>query len=296
MDASFKSLTIFVAVVEAGSFTLAAERLHLSRSAVGKAIARLEAHLATRLFHRTTRQQSLTEAGSLFYEHCLRALAELRAAQSLLAADQSTVTGRLRVSMPVLFGRLCVAPILLSLAQAHPQLILSLSFNDRIVDLHEDGFDLVIRHGGLAHSDHLAARKLIDYDMILCAAPAYLAKAGTPTQRADLVHHQAIVYQRSPHGQSWFPNLDAFLPPRLFFDDVQAIADAAIAGMGLANLPCWLIKDALAAGQLQPVPMAEPNPQLSFYAQWPPTPYLPLKTRAAIDILQAQLPAQLRQA
>ncbi len=293
MDASFKGLTIFVAVVEAGSFTLAAERLHLSRSAVSKAIARLEDHLATRLFHRTTRQQSLTEAGSLFYEHCLRALAEIRSAQALLADDQTTVKGWLRVSMPVLFGRLCVAPILLAWAQAHPKLTLSLSFNDRILDLHENGFDLVIRHGGFVQSDHLAARKLVPYDMVLCGSPAYLAQAGTPTTFADLATHQALVYQRGAHESPWFPTLQNMPTPRFYFDDVQVIADAAIAGMGLANLPYWLIKEALANGQLQALPMPEPNSQLHFYALWQPTQYLPLKIRAAVDLLLAELPQRV---
>ena len=140
MTDRLKGISVFVTAVEAGSFSLAASRLHLSRSAVGKTIARLEQRLAVRLFHRTTRSQSLTDDGALFYERCLRALEEIRSAETLLESGKQQVSGRLRVSMPVLFGRMCIAPLLTGLAREHPGLELELSFNDRIVDLIEDGF------------------------------------------------------------------------------------------------------------------------------------------------------------
>lgn len=147
MANSFNGLDLFASVVEAGSFAQAAERLHLTRSAVGKGIARLEQRLGVQLFHRTTRSQSLTEEGALFHRHCLRALEEVRLGEAALASNKLTLNGSLKVSMPVLFGQLCVAPLLLELAQAHPGLALSLSFSDRKVDLVEEGLDLVIRNG-----------------------------------------------------------------------------------------------------------------------------------------------------
>jgi DNA-binding transcriptional LysR family regulator len=165
-----------VAAVEAGSFAQAAVRLHLSRSAVGKSIARLEQRLGVRLFQRTTRSQRLTDNGALFYERCLRALEEIRSAESLLETGKQQVSGRLRVAMPVLFGRQCVAPLLITLAQEHPGLELEMSFSDRVVDLVEEGFDMAVRNGTLADSTVLAARKLGEHQMVLCAAPDYLMK------------------------------------------------------------------------------------------------------------------------
>ena len=160
MTDTLKDIPVFVAAVEAGSFAQAAIRLHLSRSAVGKSIARLEERLGVRLFQRTTRSQSLTDNGALFYERCLLALEEIRGAESLLETGKQQVSGRLRVAMPVLFGRQCVAPLLIELAQEHPGLELEMSFSDRVVDLVEEGFDMAVRNGTLQDSSMLVARKL----------------------------------------------------------------------------------------------------------------------------------------
>ncbi|MBP6862502.1 MAG: LysR family transcriptional regulator [Neisseriaceae bacterium] len=298
MSLNLAGITVFVAAVDAGSFAQAATRLHLSRSAVGKTIARLEDQLKVTLFHRTTRSLNLTEAGSLYYEHCLRALAELNTAQALIEQEQAEVHGQLRVSMPVLFGRLCVAPLLLDLAQAHPKLTLTLSFNDRLVDLNEDGFDLVIRHRGLEHSRHLVARPIASYAMVLCAAPAYLAKHGHPADLAQLAQHEALMYRRGHQDSPWFNGLGPPLTPRFYFDDIQAIADAACAGLGIAYLPDWLVSQALNSGQLcrltLPVPKARPD-AFQVHALWQANPNLPLKIRVAVDHLVAQLPPRLQQ-
>lgn len=160
MTDTLKDIPVFVASVEAGSFAQAAVRLHLSRSAVGKSIARLEERLGVRLFHRTTRSQRLTDNGALFYERCLRALEEIRGAESQLETGKHQVSGRLRVAVPVLFGRQCIAPLLIELAQEHPGLELEMSFSDRVVDLVEEGFDMAVRNGTLADSAVLVARRL----------------------------------------------------------------------------------------------------------------------------------------
>lgn len=178
MANTLNGIDLFATVVEAGSFAQAAERLHLTRSAVGKGVARLELRLGVQLFHRTTRSQSLTEEGALFYRHCLRALEEVRLGETALASNKLTLNGRLKVSMPVLFGQQCVAPILLALAKAHPGLALELSFSDRKVDLVEEGVDLVIRNAEPPDSLDLAARRLGEHGMTLCASPAYLAERG----------------------------------------------------------------------------------------------------------------------
>ncbi|HHQ4513911.1 TPA: LysR family transcriptional regulator, partial [Aeromonas hydrophila] len=253
MANSLNGLDLFASVVEAGSFAQAAERLHLTRSAVGKGIARLEQRLGVQLFHRTTRSQSLTEEGALFHRHCLRALEEVRLGEAALASNKLTLNGSLKVSMPVLFGQLCVAPLLLELAQAHPGLALSLSFSDRKVDLVEEGLDLVIRNGEPPDSLDLAARRLGEHGMTLCAAPSYLAERGEPMTLADLAEHEGIAYLRQGRVLAWQWQLDgqwqSVRPTgRLQLDDLHAITQAAIAGFGLAWLPAWLARPHLERG------------------------------------------------
>lgn len=240
MTDTLKDIPVFVAAVEAGSFAQAAIRLHLSRSAVGKSIARLEQRLGVRLFQRTTRSQSLTDNGALFYERCLRALEEIRGAESLLETGKQQVSGRLRVAMPVLFGRQCVAPLLIALAQEHPGLELEMSFSDRVVDLVEEGFDMAVRNGTLQDSSVLVARKLGEHRMVLCAAPEYLLKKGQPQSVNDLSQHTAINYLSAGRVLSWQlmdnEGTSHTFTPRssLNMDDLQAICDAALAGHGIA--------------------------------------------------------------
>jgi DNA-binding transcriptional LysR family regulator len=298
MSDRLTGVAVFVEAVEAGGFAAAAARLNLSRSAVGKAVARLEGRLGVRLFHRTTRSQGLTEDGQAYYERCLRALEEIRAGEAMLESGRREVAGRLRVSMPVLFGRRCAAPILADLARRHPRLELDLSFCDRLVDLVEDGFDLGIRTGPPGDWPGLMMRRIGAQRMSVCASPAYLTAYGAPRRIEDLAGHEAIAYGRAGHVRPWcFPSAGRpdieFVPPaRLRFDDLEAIADAAVAGMGLAWLPCWLIRDRVRSGELTCV-LAE-NPGLVFdcRAVWPQTPHLPLRVRLAIDALAAALPGK----
>src|SRR5512138_1076673 len=180
MSERLNNIDMFVHAVEAGSFAQAAARLRVTRSAVAKGVARLEQRLGTRLFNRTTRSQSLTEEGHAYYERCVRALAELDAAEAEFDARRSEPSGCLRVSVPVLFGRRCVAPLLLQLANEHRALSVEMSFSDRFVDLVDENFDLAVRIGSLSDSATLAARRLGEQRMGICAAPSYLAKRGMP--------------------------------------------------------------------------------------------------------------------
>ncbi|EFE96545.1 LysR family transcriptional regulator [Serratia odorifera] len=299
MSDRLNGISVFVTAVEAGNFALAASRLHLSRSAVGKTIARLEQRLGVRLFHRTTRSQSLTDDGALFYERCLRALEEIRTAETLLESGKRQVSGRLRVSMPVLFGRLCIAPILTELAREHPQLELELSFNDRLVDMIEDGFDLVVRNGALPDSARLVARRLGNHHMAFCASPAYLARCGEPTTLDALAQHDAVAYLRSGTIRNWEVPLEQgetrLIAPRarLVMDDLQALADATMAGFGIGWLPCWLVRDQLLSGELVRVLQQYPGAEFNAHALWPHTPHLPLKVRLAVDALANKLPASM---
>jgi len=286
----------FVQTVESGSFAMAAERLHLTRSAIGKSIARLEQRLGTRLFHRTTRQQSLTEEGQAFYDRCVRALSEIGEGEAQLNAGRREPSGLLRVSVPVLFGRHCVAPVLWRLAQRHAQLNVEISFSDRVVDLVEDGFDLAVRIGSLADSSSLTARRLGAQKMAICASPAYLKRHGTPKTVADLAEHTAIVYGRGSDVRRWHVSdggrvQEGRIESRLRFDDLQAIADAAIEGVGLAWLPCWMVLRYVREGQLNLLLKSDQSVAHAIHAVWPKTPYPPSKTRVAIDALVAEVPA-----
>lgn len=300
MRDTFDGVEVFVEAVEAGGFAKAAERLSLTRSAVGKSIARLEERLGVRLFNRTTRTQILTEDGQQYYERCVRAIEELRAGESLLESGRRDVVGRLRVSLPVLFGRYCAAPILLAYARAYPRLDLELSFNDRQIDLIADGFDLAVRNGALSNTSSLRARRLVSQRKVLCASPTYLAERGQPHSLADLGNHDLLVYWRNDHALSWqLPDatgalIEVSVSSRLRLDDLEVIADAAVAGMGLAWVPYWLIRDRMGAGDLVELWGDRPSATMECYAVWPATQYLPLRSRLAIDALATELPKRFK--
>ncbi len=297
-------VSVFIEAAEAGGFSAAATRLNLSRSAVGKAVARLEDRLGVRLFHRTTRNQNLTDDGQAFYEHCQRAMAEIRTGESMLESGRREVAGRLRVSMPVVLGRRCVAPILAGLARQHPKLELDLSFSDRPADLLGDRFDLAVRNsplgGPLGDWPGLMARRVCRQRMTVCASPAYLTLRGTPQSIEELRGHDAVAYVR-PSGRvrTWlFPiradlNVEIMPRLRLRLDDLEAIADAAVAGMGLAWLPSWLIRDRINSGELVRVLDGIPGLVFDCHLVWPQAPHLPLRVRFAIDILAAELPGAM---
>lgn len=290
------SMSVFVRAVDLGSFAAAAAALDLSAPMVGKHVRFLEERLGVRLINRTTRRQSLTEFGRAYYERCRIVLAEADAADALAADQLGEPRGKLRVALPVLFGRRCVMPILLGLARRHPQLELDLAFGDGFVDLGEGGHDLAIRTGELHDAANLVTRRVARQRMIVCAAPSYLEVHGTPERIEELERHDAVVYRRAGAVRPWlFPREDG--PPaemmprhRLRLDDLEAIADAAVLGMGLAWLPSWLVRERLKAGGLVELLSAEGRLPYDVHALWLQTPHLPPKIRVAIDALAAELP------
>ncbi|RUT89625.1 MULTISPECIES: LysR family transcriptional regulator [unclassified Mesorhizobium] len=295
-----ESMAVFVKAVDLGSFAAAAVALDVSGPMVGKHVRFLEERLGVRLLNRTTRRQSLTDFGRAYYERCRVVLAEADAADALAADQFSEPRGKLRVTMPAHFGRHCVTPVLLKLARQYPMLELDLSLSDRFADLAEDGYDLAIRTGALGDKAGVIARRVARQDMVVCAAPSYLRIHGEPRQIEDLADHQAIVYRRLGQIiQPWLfaregqPVQEIIPTGRLRLDDLDAIADAAADGMGLAWLPWWLVRERIEAGVLLALLPDQPRYLYDCHALWLQTPHLPLKVRLAVDALAAALPKSM---
>lgn len=282
----FDGVELFLQIVESGSLSAAAERLNLTRSAVGKGLARLEARLGTCLLQRSTRRQRLTEDGQAYYEHCLRALAELEAAESVLESGRQQPRGRLRASLPLAFGHHYAAPALWGLMERYPDLEIDICFSDRMIDLAQEGFDIAVRIGPLPDTDRLSARRLGEQVMGLAASPAYLQRRGRIEHMEDLAAHRGIAYRSNNVHRSR-------LVTPLVLDDLQAVADATIAGVGLAWLPSWLIAHYALRGQLEAVLPDYREQPAPIHVIWPTAPHMPAKTRCAIDALVAATPSCL---
>ena len=283
----FDGVELFLQIVESGNLTEAAERLNLTRSAVGKGLARLEARLGTRLLQRSTRRQRLTEDGQAYYEHCLRALAELEAAESVLESGRQQPRGRLRASVPLAFGHHYAAPALWGLMDRYPELEIEICFSDRMIDLAQDGFDMAVRIGPLPDTDRLSARRLGQQVMGLAASPAYVQRRGSIERIEDLAAHRGIAYRSNTTAHR------SRLASPLVLDDLQAVADAAIAGVGLAWLPSWLIAHYALRGQLQAVLPSYREQPAPIHVIWPTAAHMQAKTRCAIDALVAATPSCL---
>ncbi|RWP03471.1 MAG: LysR family transcriptional regulator [Mesorhizobium sp.] len=289
--AGLQGILAFVQVVEAGSFTDAGRRLHVTKSAVGKSIAQLEQRLGVRLLNRTTRSLSPTSEGLGYYEACVRALSEIEAAQSLLAARRLVPSGRLRVDVPLAFGRRCVAPVLFDISRQFPDLTIEISFNDRRVDLIEEGIDLAVRMGDLDDSLSLAARRIYAQRSAICAAPSYLEKHGRPRSIEDLANHSVIGYGRDSVVRPWTVrhadgHVGKFVPrARLVLGHGEPMLDAALAGCGIVFLPTWLAADSLKSGGLETVLSDCLVEDIVVHAVWPVTRSLTPKVRVVVDAL-----------
>lgn len=290
------SMAVFVRAVDLGSFAAAADALEMSGPMVGKHVRFLEERLGIRLLNRTTRRQSLTDAGQAYYERCRAVLSEAGAADAVVADELSELRGRLRVTMPALLGRYCIAPLLIKLARKYPQLELDLSFGDPIADVIEAGYDLAIRTGDLEDQSGLIARRIASQRMVVCGARSYLRANGKPKSIDDLAAHHAIIYRRSGRVRPWLfplgsqPPREIMPAGRLRLDDLEAIADAAAQGMGLAWLPYWLIRERIRAGALVGLFESEPEFLYDCHALWPRSSRMPPKVRAAVDTLARALP------
>ena len=279
--------------VEGGSFTAAAARMGVSKSATGKSVARLEERLGIKLLDRTTRSLNLTAEGSAYYQSCLKVLEELNAAETLLASRKRVVSGILRINLPISFGRLCVMPVLTDVAARNPDLELDVSFTDRRIDLVEEGIDFAVRLGDPGDHASLVGRRLGVQRSVICAAPAYLEKRGRPSTVAELTDHDCLAFAKDGRPLPW-AGLDAdgqarafTVRPRHTVSHGDALRDAAVSGLGLAYLSTWLAVSDIRRGRLEVVPIATPAEDVPITALWPRSRDLAPKIRAVVDALVA---------
>ena len=292
-----KGIEAFVSTADAGSFTAAAERLNLTNSAVGKAVARLEARVGIRLFERTTRRLTMTDAGAAFYRVCVRVLDELEAAEQVLAAQRLEPMGRLRVDLPATFGRLKVMPLLLAFAQQHPAVQPHVSFTDRFVDVVEEGIDVAVRIGGADAWHPSLGHRLLGVDrLIFCASPGYLAARGTPASIQELGQHDAVTYGRADGSASpWLiahaggPVERLAVQGRMVLGNAESQVAAVLANGGVAQLATWLVDDALRNGQLVQILPEWATDGLPLHLVWQRSRQLLPKVDALLGYLGAAL-------
>lgn len=292
-----KGLDTFVAVAEAKSFTAAAERLNLSNSAVGKAIARLESRLNQQLFNRTTRRLEMTDAGEVFYKVCVRVLEELADAELLLSADELIPSGPLRIDLPATFGRLRVLPPLLAFTEKYPQILPSISFTDRFVDLVEDGIDVAVRIGGVDNWPVSVNYQYLGHEeLIFCAAPSYLAQHPAPTNFAELCKHKAILYGKADGSSSpWLihngaqPVVRYQATASMVIGQAEAQVAAVAAGSGIAQLATWLVAEQIREGTLVNILPQLTTPGLPLHIVWLSSKQNSVKIQAVIAHLAEAL-------
>ncbi len=282
-----EELRCFVEVVECEGFNRAAQRLGISKSMVSRRIASLEASLGTRLLSRTTRGISPTESGLEFKARCERILTELEEAREA-AAQQAGVTGRLRLSAPLSFGILHVAPALAAMMSRHPRLELDVSYSDRKVDLIGERFDAAVRIGSLEDAS-LVARRIAPSRTVLVASPDYLARRGRPGTPGDLTDHECLIYTGAA-DPDWVFRLGrrsiSIRPQgRVRSDYGDALLQWAEDGLGICHAPTFLVAEALERGRLEAILLDYALPQGSIYVVRPPGPYVPGKVRVLIDTL-----------
>ncbi|CAB3691638.1 LysR family transcriptional regulator [Paraburkholderia rhynchosiae] len=285
---TFSGILIFVTAAKSRSFTDAAEELGLTKSAVGKAIAKLEDRLGAQLFHRTTRSISLTADGDAYFAACASALDEISTAETALGPGNQRPVGRLRIDMPAAFGRRILVPILLDIARKHPDLQFTMTFSDHLIDPIEEGVDLVIRFGELESSSGLVARRLTSQRMVIAASPDYLAQRGTPTRLEDLKNHSCILGYRRGQPLSWRVNVNGephrISPPATYqISDGDSIVEAALAGLGLCQMPMSLLRPHLESGALLSALEDISSDFIDVHAVWPKVAHLRPKVRHVVD-------------
>ena len=286
----FDDMQAFVAVVEAGTFTAAAERLDMAKSAVSRRISSLEQRLGVQLLQRTTRRLNLTDTGRSFYERCARILADLDEAEAAVHQEHGELSGRLRIALPLSFATRHMCKPISEFARAHPKLSFDLDLNDRRVDLVQEGADLALRIGRLSDSS-LIARRLFKSYTVVCASPGYIEQHGAPQTPDDLRSHQCLVYGHVAEPTRWTCHDDKGVEHAVDVNSTltsssgDLLSQLAAKDMGVVIQPTFIAGDRIKRGELVPLLTNYEWPAVPAYAVYPPTRHLSFRVRTFIDYL-----------
>jgi DNA-binding transcriptional LysR family regulator len=287
-------MQVFVEVVEAGSASRAAERLGIANSAVSRRLKELETYLGVSLLRRTTRQMSLTDAGTQYLQRCRAILDAVEDARDEVAAGTNEASGTLRIALPVSFSIRRMAPLIAEFSRRHPGLNIDLAMNDRHSDLVADGIDVAIRIGRLPDSG-LMARPLARVHHIVCASPQLLAQRAPITVPEDLREHPTLCYSNLTQPNRWL-HTDAHghettvsLEPILSATNGDMLCALAVAGLGIVCEPSFIVHEALEAGELVPLLQDWSWYGIDIYAIYPATRHLPRRSRLFIDFMAEKL-------
>ncbi|RXR02110.1 LysR family transcriptional regulator [Pseudoxanthomonas composti] len=285
---ALEDMRLFQEVLDAGSFTAAAERLDTSKQLVSRKLMALEQRLGVRLLNRTTRKLSPTPLGLAYLERAREILAAVEEAESAISRQGARPRGTLRISAPMSFGTLHLAPLLPRFLQAYPDVQLAVDLNDRAVDLVGEGYDLALRIGQLAEST-LVGRRIALTQMVTCASPDYLARHGAPAEPAALRAHACLLYGHGRRGLWSFQRdgrtLGVEVAGHLRANNGEVLCEAAVQGQGIAHLPHFLVRAGLERGALQPVLAEFAPPPLPVSVLYPQHRQTSMLVRAFVDFL-----------
>lgn len=292
-------MSVFTAVVEAGSLSAASRRLHMPLATISRKISELEKHIGTRLLLRTTRKLSLTDSGETYLTACRKILEQVVEAERAAAGEYRIPKGELMVAAPLVFGRLHVLPVISEFLRTYPEVDVRLMLNDRVLNLWDEPVDAAIRIGALADSS-LVATKLGSVRCVVCASPAYLRRHGTPKHPRDLAPHDCISFGpffSAEESWTFHSGRDAFSVPirtRLSLNTAEAAVDAAIAGVGPARVLSYQVQPAIARGALRVLLEHFEPPPLPVHLIHGGQKPLPLKLRAFLDFTRPRLATALQ--
>lgn len=285
-----ENMESFVRVVETGGISAAAYKLNIAKSAVSRRLKELETHLGVELFHRTTRKMNLTDIGRSYYQDCVRILDEILETELMTTQAHGTLKGSLRVALPSSFGLMHIGPAINDFLKDHPQIEIDLDFNDREVDLMQEGFDLAIRIAKLPDSS-LIARRFAPIQSVICASPTYVERMGLPKSPEELINHQCLVYTLIRDFEYWHlidsknQKMKIKLQPFIKASTGEYLRDAAVEGHGIALLPTFIAYREIKDGSLITLFDEYQFPQLNAYAIYPQTRHLSQRVRTFVDFL-----------
>ncbi|MDO8788163.1 MAG: LysR family transcriptional regulator [Sulfuritalea sp.] len=286
------AMQTFVRVAEAGSFTAVADQMNVARSAITRQIAALEAHLGVKLIARSTRRLSLTSAGAAYLEQCRDILDRIDEAEGSLAGEGQTLRGDIRTSVPMTFGLLHLTPLILEFSLAHPDIRIDLDFNDRRVNLIEEGMDFALRI-----TDRLpettVARRLTTCRSVVAASPDYLRRHGEPKHPDELTQHACLAYSLTSRS-NWPFIIDGAqhwvdISGPITANNGNALQEAALEGMGIVYEPTFIAAEAIRQGKLVPILKRFQTPVLAMFAVFPGNRFVPQRVRAFVDFLATRL-------